>query len=119
MSTELLLLGVIVLVIVLAIVFRNTVIVKKGWKFLLILIPAAFVLVMKLLTPKGDSQEKKDELKNKINDIKDDLQAAHQTAAIEVSAAKTKNNEKLKQVKEVAKIKDKKERLQRLADMMD
>lgn len=126
MSWEYLSLAVIALVIVLLVIFRKNPFVKLYWKYALILLPLAVLIILKIISgikkPTGDSGSTSttvpDPLAGKIQDIKDDLVEAQKITAIEVSAAKAKNNEVLKQLEEVKKIPDKVERRRRLAAMI-
>lgn len=120
MQLELLLIALaIVTFIVFYILQKNNPTLRKYWKYALILIPGVIMLILKMMTTKADDKEEAEELEKKMNGLKDDLTEAQQTAAIEVSAAKEKNKTKLDELKKVTKIKDSKERRQRLADMMD
>jgi hypothetical protein len=103
------------------IAFRKTFFVKKYWRYTLILIPAILIIIVKLLsirkTPPGTTQDTSD-LNNTITEIKDQLQEAHMTTAVEVTAAREKNQEKLEELKKVTQITDSQERRKRLAELM-
>ena len=111
----------IVIVVVLAIVFRNKPIVKKNWKYLLILAPAVFIIVLRIInSKKGSSPDDKEAktLRNAIEKVKDDIVDAQLETTIEVTAAKTQNKEVIKKLKEVKKMPDRRERRKRLAAMI-
>lgn len=95
---------------------------KKYRKYLIILAPAAFILVLTLISrgryKKSKEEKKSDDLRNKIDEIKEDIKEVQMETAIEISAARAKNEEKIKELKEVKKIKDKSKRRKRLADMI-
>jgi len=123
MNWEIIAIIAIVIIGILLFIFRKNPFVKKYWKYFLILAPALLFLIFRLIqrskSKGGDGDTKEDKtLRNEITRIKDDLQEANQVAAVEVAVAKTKNKEKLEELKEVTKIKDSKERRKRLADMM-
>ena len=96
---------------------------RKYWKYFLILAPALFVIVLVVFLKwkrKNDKDNKAaDALKDSISDIKDKLIEVNLETAIEVSAAKAKNEEKIEELKEIKKIPDRSERLKRLAGMLN
>jgi hypothetical protein len=103
------------------IIFRKTAFVKKYGRYALILLPALIFILLKLLSKpkkKENDQKSKDNLTNYIAEIKDQLQEANMITAVEVTAAKEKNNQKLEVLKETMAISDAKERRKRLADMI-
>jgi glucan phosphoethanolaminetransferase (alkaline phosphatase superfamily) len=112
----------IVTIAVLLIVFRKNPYVKKYWKYALILIPAAIILILVIINKRqgdtGTGSTNPDPLGGAIQDIKDDLQEANLTAAVEVSAAKEKNKETLDKLAEIKNLDDKRERLKRLAELV-
>lgn len=131
MSWEWVALICIVIIAVLLIVFRKTSFVKSSWKYFLILAPLFIFLILKIISGKksdkggegsnasGSSQSKEaDDLEKKIVKLNDKLQEVQTEVAIEVSAAKTKNEGKIKELEEVKKIEDKKERRERLANLI-
>lgn len=124
MSWEIIGLVAIAVIVVLAIVFRKTPFVKKYWKYLLILVPGAIVLIMKILQDaKGNKTEDNAEksasaTKEHIQEIKEQITEVQTVAKIEAVVAKTKNEETMKELKEVQEIKDDRERRRRLADMI-
>lgn len=110
---------------VLLIVFRNTTFVKKNWKYFLILAPFVVLIVLRLVSgakgkgPSGSSSTGQgDDLGKAVEKLKDRLEEVQMETAVEISAAKTKNEEVVKQLEEVKKIEDKTERRKRLASMM-
>jgi len=125
MSWEYLALGAVAILVILMIIFRKNPIVKLYWKYSLILIPLVVLIILKIVTDSRNRTNtgttdpvKPDPLATKIKDIKDELVEAQMTTAIEVSAAKAKNNETLKKLEEVTKIPDKAERRRQLAAMI-
>lgn len=111
----------IIAIIVLLVIFRKTAFVKKYGRYALILLPALIIILLKLLSKpkkKEDDQKSKDNLTNYIAEIKDQLQEANMITAVEVTAAKEKNNQKLETLKEVMAIPDGKERRKRIADLV-
>lgn len=124
MSWELLAIIALSLAACLMVVFRKNAYVKKYWKYSIILLPAIVIIVLRMITNKKNSNlshdmdESASALSNAIRDIKDDLNEANTVAVIEISAAKAKDSAKVEQLQEVVKIKDKRERRKRLADML-
>ena len=125
MSWEYLALGAVAILVILMIIFRKNPIVRLYWKYSLILIPLVVLIILKIVTDSRNRTNtgttdpvKPDPLATKIKDIKDELVEAQMTTAIEVSAAKAKNNETLKKLEEVTKIPDKAERRRQLAAMI-
>ena len=131
MSWEWLALIAIIIVAILMIVFRKTAFVKKTWKYSIILAPLVIFLILKIISGRksdkggqgssasGAPQSKEaDDLEKKIVKLNDQLQEVHTVVAIEVTAAKTQNEETIKQLEVVKQIEDKKERRKRLADLM-
>jgi len=125
MSWEYLALGVVAVLVILMVIFRKNPIVKLYWKYSLILIPLVVLIILKIITDTKNKTTtgttdptKPDPLAVKIKDIKEELVEAQMTTAIEVSAAKAKNNETLKKLEEVTKITDKAERRRQIAAMV-
>jgi predicted nucleic acid-binding Zn-ribbon protein len=102
--------------------FRKNPYVKRYWKYSLILLPAVFLIIIRLVNKRkdnaGSSQSTNQNLSGTIEKIKDDLQETHLETAVEVSAARAKSAEKIRELKKVKEIPDQKERLRRLADMI-
>jgi uncharacterized membrane protein len=125
MSWEYLVLGAIATLVVVMVIFRKNPVVKLYWKYSLILLPLVILIVLKIIsdiknkpTTGGTSPTKPDPLATQIGDLKDSLVEAQMTSAVEISAAKEKNNETIKQLEEIKKIPDKAERIKRLAAMI-
>lgn len=131
MSWELIILIGILIIVVLLIIFRKTTFVKKTWKYFLILAPLIVFLILKIISGRrsdkggeGDSSsgspqsKEADALEKKIVNLNDKLQEVQTEVAIEISAAKTKNEEKIKELEEIKKIENKSERRKRLADLI-
>lgn len=110
--------------VVLMFLFRKNPYVKKYWKVTLILIPAVAMVVLKVLKNSRNSKTEKDlqdgadELAVTIAKVKDDLTEVNLTTAVEVTIAKTKDAETIKELKKVIAIPDKRERRKKLADMI-
>lgn len=125
MSWEWLALFGIAVIAVLLIVFRNTTFVKANWKYFLILAPLAILIILKIISGRKDpgstpvsGDAPNDDLEKNMEKLKDKLQEVQMETAIEVSAAKTKNEEVIKQLEEIKKIEDTSERRKRLAAMI-
>jgi len=111
-----------VIIAILIVVFRNTSFVKKNWKYFLILAPLAIFIFIRILSgtkkDPASADNPRDDLDESLDKLKDKLEEVQMETAIEVSAAKTKNEEVLKQLEEVKAIEDKSERRKRLAAMI-
>ena len=122
MSWELLGLIIIAIIGVLLAVFRKNPLVEKYWKYALILIPAAIILILVLINrKKGDTNQQQgqaDALEGAIGKIKDSITEANQVAAIKTSAAKEDQAQVVKKLEEIKQIDDQKERLKQLAAML-
>ena len=123
MSWEIIGLAIIVALVILAIIFRKTSFVKKYWKYLLILVPAAIVLVLKIMQDaknkkkEGDSQASST-TQTYIQEIKEQITEVQTVAKVEAAIAKTKNDATMQELKEVQAIDDGRERRRRLAAMI-
>lgn len=108
--------------IVLLVVFRKNPYVKRYWKYSLILLPAIFIIILRVINKRkdkaGNTQSTDQNLSNTLEKIKDDLQETHLETAVEVSAAREKSAERIKELQKVKKIPDQKERLRKLAAMI-
>jgi len=124
MSMELIFLAGCLSLVVLMFLFRKNPYVKKYWKITLILLPAVAIVVLKVLKnsrnnkTEKDLQDGADELAGTIAKVKDDLTEVNLTTAVEVTIAKTKDAETIKELKKVIAIPDKRERRKKLADMI-
>ena len=91
------------------IIFRNTMFVKKYWRYSLILIPAILIIIIKLFAttkkPTPGSSQEAENLGATISAVKDQLQEAHMTTAVEVTAIKAKDQAKLEELKKVTQEK--------------
>jgi len=96
---------------------------RKYFKYFIIVAPALLVLVLTILgrTKRRDGKEREqaEALRDSIGKIKDKLTEVNLETAIQVSAAKAKNEVKIEELKQVKKIPDRSERLKRLAAMMN
>jgi hypothetical protein len=92
---------------------------RKYLRYAWILIPAAAVILLVIISRrKGKTTGTEGEaLRDTITGVKEKLQEAQMVSAIEVSAAKQKNKDKIDELKKVTKIKDSKERRRRLIDL--
>lgn len=126
MSWEWLALVGIAIIMVLLVIFRNTEFVKKNWKYFIILAPLVLMIVLRIMAgskKKDDSvpssgSSSSEGLEKSIEKLKDKLGEVQMETAIEVSAAKTKNEEVIKKLEEIKKIEDTTERRKRLAAMI-
>lgn len=121
MSWEILGIGAIVLVFVLIGIFWKSQFVRSYGKYALILLPCLVVLVLKILTaPKDNGKNPKAEqkLQDDIQEVKEKIVEAQKVAAVEVTAARAKDNETMKKLIEVKAIPDVRERRRRLAEMI-
>jgi hypothetical protein len=126
MSWELVTLFGILIIGILLIIFRNTTFVKSNWKYFIILAPLAILLILKIIsdlksvdTTKPSSGDKpNDDTSKSIENLKDKLVEVQMETAIEISAAKTKNEETIKQLEGIKQIADTSERRKRLAAMI-
>jgi hypothetical protein len=111
---------------VLLIIFRNTTFVKSTWKYFIILAPLAILLILKIISDsksKGDTKpssgdKSSDDMGKSIETLKDKLVEVQMESAIEISAAKVKNEDTINKLEEIKRIKDKSERRKRLAEMI-
>ena len=122
MQTEIILLIVCLVCAALIIQFRKTSFVKKYWKYFLILAPGIIILVLKILLvirqKPGTTSSQTPPLKDEITNIKEKLSEVNTVAKIEASVAKEKNETKMKELQEVQKIPDARERRKKLAQMI-
>jgi len=120
MQTEIILLSVCLICILLLIVFRKNPFVKKYWKYSLILLPGIVILVLKIILVVRQKPESSNQspLKDEVLNIKEKLNEVNTIAKIEASVAKEKNEIKMKELQEVQKISDARERRKRLAQMI-
>jgi glucan phosphoethanolaminetransferase (alkaline phosphatase superfamily) len=119
MTTEVILLVLCCIVIALLIVFRNHSLVKKYWRYSLILAPAIVILVLKILVViRSKKTSNQPVIKDEITNIKDKLTEVNTVVKVEAAIAKEKNDQKMEELKEVQKITDDRERRKRLAQMI-
>ena len=124
MSWELLGLILILGLVVLMVIFRKNPLVKKYWKYSLILIPGLIVIVIRLILiwqEKGRGQidaQKDKTLGNAIQGIASDLKEAQLTSTVEVVAAKQQSADKLKQLEDIKSEPDQDKRISKLADLI-
>ena len=124
MSWEIIGLMTILTITILAIIFRKTSFVKKYWAYLLILIPGAIVLTLKVIQdyttkPKTDDQgQQASAVKDQVQEIKEQITEVQTVAKIEAAVAKAKNDATMQELKEVQAIEDGRERRRRLAAMI-
>jgi 4-amino-4-deoxy-L-arabinose transferase-like glycosyltransferase len=95
--------------------------VKKYWKYLLAAIPLIIVIVRIiawLVGRRQDGNGPANELHTAINSVRDSIQEANMEAAVNVAAARAKDQAKLDELKRVMAIKDRAERMKRLAKLV-
>jgi len=96
---------------------------RKYWKYFLIVAPALIILLLVILVKRkrkyGKEKQKAEALRDSITEIKEKLTEVQLETAVEVSAAKAKNEVKIEELKEVKKLPSRSERLKRLASMMN
>lgn len=111
-----------IILILLIIVFRKTLLIKKYWYIILIILPAFILISLKFLTiifsKKPNTNFSSTDLKDQINSIKEKLNESNTIIKIEAISIKTKNEQMKKNLKEVQKIKNDKERQEKLAQMI-
>jgi membrane protein implicated in regulation of membrane protease activity len=96
---------------------------RKYWKYFLIVAPALIILLLVIFVKRkrkdGKEEQKAEALRDSITEIKEKLTEVQLETAVEVSAAKAKNEVKIEELKEVKKLPSRSERLKRLASMMN
>jgi len=92
---------------------------RKYIKYVWVLVPAAAVIFFVLLGRKKRDKSKDEDLRDTIDGIKDKLEEVNLVSAIEVSAAKQSNADKLEELKKVTAISDAQERRRRLIDLAE
>lgn len=102
------------------IVFRKEPHVKKYWAYVLILIPLLILIIIKKLAvkPAPNTPYAPNPLATKVQDLKDNLAEAQLVSAVEISAAKTKNEAVIEKLEAVKKIDDPSERRKQLASLI-
>lgn len=118
------LIGVISIFVIIAIVaflILKVPVIRKYWKYLLVVFPAIILLIFKLLfnRKRYPKQDTRDILTDDFQEIKESLLEVDKTVAIKMTAVRQKNADKLEELKKVTKISDKKLRRKRLAEMME
>jgi len=109
-----------VIIIAVCIIFRKTMLIKKYWRYGIIILPAILFIFLKILATKTiKKDDKPDNLNTYISDVKDQLQEIKLKTAVEVAITREDNKQKLEQLKQVCKISDSAERRQKLAEMME
>jgi len=121
-TVGILILILIVVISTLMVVYRNTIFIKLTWRYSLILLPALFLIAIKLLSMKKaqttTETPAQSNLGQAINEIQSRVTEANQVTAIEVTATRTENKVKLEELKKVTQIQDDSERRKRIAEMM-
>lgn len=92
---------------------------RKYLKYAWVLVPAVVVIFLIILGRKKRDKTKDEDLRDAITGIKEKLEEANLVSAIEVSAAKQSNADKLEELKKVTAISDDKERRKRLIDLAE
>lgn len=92
---------------------------KKYWKYSLILIPGLLLILYRLLTAKKASSPQEDkQLNDAIDGVKEKIEEAYLESAVEVTIARTKDQELIKRLEEIKKIDSRRERAKRLAELI-
>lgn len=97
---------------------------KKYWKFISICLAAVFILSYYLFIRKKDiaqvdPEEAVTKLQEGLDEIRGKLQEATNTATVEMAVAKKELIDVKKELNEVSKIKDAKERRNKLAELAE
>ena len=95
---------------------------KKYWKISLICLAAVFILCYYLFIRKkdiidADPEKAVSKLHDGLEEIKEKIQEATNTATVETVVAKKELVDVKKELNDIAKIKDKKDRRSKLADL--
>jgi energy-coupling factor transporter transmembrane protein EcfT len=115
---------VIALLVVLMVIFRKNLIVKKYWRYALILIPLVILIILKIIMDiknKGrttNTDQRSEDLANNIQEIHEKIKDIQMESKAEIAVAKAKNDVVIKELEEVKKIPDRAERRKRLAAMI-
>lgn len=122
MDTILLITLAIILVGSIAFIFTNKSM-EKYRKYILILIPFVVFLLLyifkrKISKKNDESTIETSEFKEKLNEVKQDLQEVNTIAEIKLKISEEKKEEDLQKLNEVTQIKDKTERRKKLAEMI-
>ena len=107
--------------VILLLIFKKTYVVKKYWRYALILAPFVIVVVIQvMLKVKGKSSDpsKPDPLIQQMDNLKSNLQEADMVTTIEVTAAKTNDVATLNKLQQVRQIADPEERTRQVAAMV-
>jgi len=107
--------------VILLLIFRKTYVVKKYWRYALILAPFVIVVVIQvMLKVKGKSSDpsKPDPLIQQMDNLKSNLQEDDMVTTIEVTAAKTNDVATLNKLQQVRQIADPEERTRQVAAMV-
>jgi glucan phosphoethanolaminetransferase (alkaline phosphatase superfamily) len=122
MTTQIILLILCCVIVMLMVIFRKTSFVKKYWRYSLILIPAILILILRIFTiaksKSTDPSSNSSAVKDSILDIKGKLAEVNTVVQVEAAIAKTNDDQKMKQLKEIQKIPDDQERRKQLAAMI-
>lgn len=124
MSWEILSLCVVVLLVVLMVTFRKNPIVKKYWKYSLLLAPLVILIILKIIMDiknKGretTTNQRSEDLSNNIQETRERIMDVQMECKAEIAVAKAKNDVVIKELEKVKKIPDRAERRKRLASMI-
>ena len=102
------LIGVISIFVIIAIVaflILKVPVIRKYWKYLLVVFPAIILLIFKLLSNRKryPKQDTRDILTDDFQEIKESLLEVDKTVAIKMTAVRQKNADKLEELKKVTK----------------
>jgi glucan phosphoethanolaminetransferase (alkaline phosphatase superfamily) len=115
---------VVVLLVVLMVIFRKNPIVKKYWKYSLLLAPLVILVILKIIMDiknkgrEATTNQRSEDLSNNIQEIRERIVDVQMESKAEIAVAKAKNDVVIKELEEVKKIPDRAERRKRLAAMI-
>lgn len=122
MSVEIVVLILLGILCLAAFLLRENPIVEKYLKLGYLLVPLVILIVLRVFSKnkknKSGGYPEDKLLSEKISELKDEMQEVQMESAVKVSAAKTRNEEKIKELEEVKKIDNKNDRRRRLAELM-
>lgn len=109
------LLLVILILVVIGYLFRTGL--KRYWRYGLIVLPFVALVIYKYFFKK-DKEDKRGDIRKDIERIKEEIEGVKIESVVEMKIAKEKNEELIKQLEEIKKIEDKRERRKRLAALI-
>jgi hypothetical protein len=103
--------------LVIYLIFKFSPSCRKYAKFVWIVIPVVVLILLIIISRKKSFSDKENNIADVLEDLDEKLDEAKLVSAIEVSAAKQKNSDKIEELKKVTAIKDDAERRRRLIDL--